>query len=114
MPVRSHRGTSVAAYEALFRYEAALAGVERPERLRFPTLVLMDARDELVSEHGLRAWIAAHALGAHWRLESVTKDRATAGFGLRHYITDAVGLGPQPFQDLVERVASALHLEART
>ena len=114
MPVRSHRGTSVAAYEALFRYEAALAGVERPERLRLPTLVLMDARDELVSAAGLRAWIAAHDLGAYWQLEGVEKDPATAGFGLRHYITDEVGLGPQPFRNLVERVASALGLEART
>ncbi|MBC7896252.1 MAG: alpha/beta hydrolase [Cytophagaceae bacterium] len=113
VPVRSHRGTSVAAYEALFRYEAALAGVERPERLHLPTLVLMDARDELVSVDGLRAWIAIHDLGAHWRLESVEKDRATAGYGPRHYITDEVGMGPQPFHDLVERVAAALDLGQR-
>lgn len=113
-PVRSHRGTSVAAYEALFRYEAALAGVERPERLRLPTLVLMDARDELVSVDRLGAWIVAHDLGAHWRLERVEKDRATAGVGPRHYITDEVGLGPRRFHDLVERVATALELGAIT
>lgn len=112
MPVRSHRGTSVAAYEALFRYESALAGVQQPERLRLPTLVLMDARDELVSADRLRTWIATHDLGAHWRLESVEKDRATAGYGLRHYITDEIGLGPEPFHALVDRVAKALDLDA--
>ncbi|MCC6317568.1 MAG: alpha/beta hydrolase [Gemmatimonadaceae bacterium] len=111
MPVRSHRGTSVAAYEALFRYETALAGIDRAERLRIPTVVLMDARDELVSESRLRAWITQHDLDGAWRIESVEKDRTSAGRGLRHYITDEVGLGRDRFLQLVDRVTAALALE---
>lgn len=106
--IRSHAATSVAAYDALFRYEAAVSIIQHPECLRIPTLVFIDDRDELVSAPRLRRWVAQHGLAPAWRIHTLTKDRTTAGSILRHYITDQVGLGAAAFGALVERVAAAL------
>lgn len=107
-PIRSHAATSVAAYDALFRYEAAVSIIQHPECLRIPTLVFIDERDELVSAARLRRWVAQHGLARDWRIHTLMKDRATAGSIVRHYITDQVGLGAAAFSALVERVGAAL------
>ncbi|MEO7962975.1 MAG: alpha/beta hydrolase, partial [Gemmatimonadaceae bacterium] len=60
--IRSHDGTSVAAYEALFHYEGALDTLSDPNRLRIPTLAVIDRRDELASAARLAAWIARNGL----------------------------------------------------
>ena len=106
--VRSHGGTSVAAYEALFRYESALDVVPHPDRLRIPTLVVIDPRDELASAPRLVDWIAAHGLESSWHVHAIEKDMTTARSRLRHYVTDEAGLGPGPFAHLVDLLTRAL------
>lgn len=107
-PIRSHPATSVAAYESLFHLEGEVAVMEHPERLRIPTLVLIDPRDELVSASRISAWIERHGLGETWRVQHVAKDTTTTRSRVHHYITDGTGLGTAPFDALSARVCAAL------
>ncbi|MEP7345981.1 MAG: alpha/beta fold hydrolase, partial [Gemmatimonadaceae bacterium] len=76
--IRSHGGTSVAAYRSLFGYEAAMSMIEAPTRIKIPTLVLMDPGDELVSQRRISEWIERNGLRPEWRMVALTKDSATA------------------------------------
>lgn len=106
--IRSHGGTSIAAYTSLFGYEAALSVLDEPARLRIPTLVLMDPGDELVSQRRLVEWIERNRLAPYWRIRSLTKDATTARSWIRHHIINEHGLGTAAFQDLVQVIAGAL------
>jgi hypothetical protein len=106
--VRSHGGTSMAAYETLFGIEAALTQLEAPHRLKIPTLVIMDPGDELVSQTRIVDWIARNGLAPEWQMVALQKDAATARRRVRHYIFDERSLGPAAFERLATLIARAL------
>jgi hypothetical protein len=106
--VRSHDGTSMAAYETLFGIEAALTQLEAPHRLKIPTLVIMDPGDELVSQTRIVDWIARNGLAPEWQMVALQKDAATARRRVRHYIFDERSLGPAAFERLATLIARAL------
>src|SRR5580704_6752517 len=66
---RANKGTSIAAYQALFELKESL---ERREyaHANIPTLVVIDREDELIDSRGVRKLIQEFRLDA-WRLEIV-------------------------------------------
>lgn len=106
--IRSHGGTSIAAYESLFGYEAALSTLDDPTRLKIPTLVLMDPGDELVSQRRLNEWIDRNDLRPEWRMRALSKDSATAKSWIRHHIITERGLGTAAFAVLTQVIVDAL------
>jgi alpha-beta hydrolase superfamily lysophospholipase len=106
--IRSHGATSVAAFEALFHYESSLDAIPDPARLRIPTLVLIDRRDELASAARLHEWIDRHALGSEWEVEPIPRPAPAKPLTYRHYVTDESALGPDSFRMLVARIATHL------
>jgi hypothetical protein len=109
--VRSHGATSVAAYEALFHLVSSLDAPRHPERLRLPTLVLIDPGDELSSPERLRRWIAHNGLASHWQVRGVPRDGPIGTHRFRHYVTDETALGVASFARLVEMAAAALLMQ---
>lgn len=105
--IRSHPGTSVAAYSALFGLETSLDVVPVPERLKLPTLVFMDPDDELVSQTRLERWIHQNGLEAWWQVRPVGGERLIPPY-TRHYITDGYGLGRERFRAMSARIVSWL------
>jgi len=106
--VRSHSGTSVAAYSALFHLESSLDTPRHPERLRVPTLVLIDPADELASPGRLRRWIERQGLTSHWQVRGVPRAAAPGARTFRHYVTDETALGAASFGELAELAVAAL------
>jgi hypothetical protein len=72
--IRSHDGTSLAAYGSLFTLRRLVSAEESGEPFRIPTLVLMDRRDELVSHAGLNRWIGSRGLRPFWQVHTIRKD----------------------------------------
>ena len=106
--IRSHGGTSIAAYQSLFGYEAALSALDDPKRVKIPTLVLMDPGDELVSLQRLNEWIERHGLRPEWRMRALAKDSDTATSRVRHHIITERGLGSAAFAALTKTIGDAL------
>jgi hypothetical protein len=106
--IRSYRATSVGAYMALLGLESDVSVLVEPDRVKIPTLVLMDPGDELVSYGRLREWIEANGLSPEWRLEAIDKDRATARSRIRHDIVDEHSLGKASYDALTRRIVRAL------
>lgn len=106
--IRSHNGTSVAAFEALFHLETAVATLPNADALDIPTLVLLDEGDELASAPRLRDWITQHRLVQSWRLEPIPRVAGARGTRYWHYVTDRAALGEDGFALLVDRVAAHL------
>lgn len=106
--IRAHDGTSVAAYMALFHLESSLDAPRHPERLRLPTLVLIDPRDELAGPARLGRWIARQGLSELWQVRDVPREPGRGIRTFRHYVTDEAALGAASFAELVEIVVAAL------
>lgn len=106
--LRAHAGTSVAAYEALFACEAAVAALPDPAPLHRPTLVLIDPRDELVSERGVQEWITRHHLAPDWQVFPLGKGRDATVRHIRHHIVNERGMGHSAFVQMVELVGDAV------
>ena len=100
---RANRGTSSAAYNALF---AALADLQRGEfqRLNVPALVLADRADELVSYAGL-ARLAAQLPA--WTLCPVRKT-GRAGREHHHLVIGAPAVGEAAWKDSTARITAFL------
>lgn len=106
--IRSYRATSVGAYVALLGLEADVSVLDDAARVKFPTLVLMDSGDELVSHARLAEWIEANGLAPEWRITAIAKDRATARSRIRHDIVDEHSLGKATYEALTRRIVRAL------
>ncbi len=98
----------MAAYTALFGYEAALSTLENPAKLKVPTLILMDPGDELVSQRRLQYWIDRHGLRPEWRVRPLFKDPLTAASRIKHHVITSRALGKPAFDALVSTVSAAL------
>lgn len=94
-------GTTNAAYNGLFESIAELEknGIKQNDT---PTLVLIDPRDELVSEKGLMAMMKNHKL-EKWSLFEVSNDETTLKSGAYHHlIIDEKSLGEKEWRIMVE------------
>ena len=106
--IRSYRATSVGAYMALLGLEADVSVLDDAARVKFPTLVLMDSGDELVSHARLVEWIASNGLAPEWQVTAIAKDRTTARSWIRHDIVDEHSLGKSTYEALTRRIVRAL------
>jgi alpha-beta hydrolase superfamily lysophospholipase len=104
---RSNRGTSMAAYGALYTAAAHL-GRAAGAKLNVPTLVFLDKQDELVS-YGATARFLAERRLTNWRLYPVVKD-STAEQRYHHLLIDASSVGQATWDKIA--AATIAHLQA--
>jgi alpha-beta hydrolase superfamily lysophospholipase len=104
---RANKGTSIAAYEALFSLKASLE--ERAyNNANVSTLVLIDRQDELIDSRAIRAAIAKFHL-SNWTLEIVDNRFAYDNYGFRHLMVDEAAIGKDLWAKV--RVMVLKHLE---
>lgn len=87
---RCNRGTSIAAYSALYTAIANLAK-HMTNKLNVPTLVFVDQQDELVSYKGIKRMVEQENL-TQWSLCSIQKE-SSAGKQYHHLIIDDSAVG---------------------
>jgi alpha-beta hydrolase superfamily lysophospholipase len=104
---RSNRGTSMAAYGALYTAAAHL-GRTVGAKLNVPTLVFLDKQDELVSYRATARFLSEAGL-TNWRLYPVAKD-STAEQRYHHLLIDASSVG----QATWDKIAAATIAHLRT
>jgi alpha-beta hydrolase superfamily lysophospholipase len=102
---RANRGTSLAAYAALYQAAAHLAHNAGP-KINVPTLVFLDAEDELVAYAGTARLLARAGL-TNWRLARVQKDN-TAQQRYHHLLIDAPSLGQEAWARLAAAIVAHL------
>ena len=99
---RAHKGTSIAAYRALFEVRDALER-SKYKNNNIPALVVIDRYDELVPANAIRKTIQTYRL-SQWLLEIVDNKFAYDNFGFRHLLVDEESMGQDLWQDLCKRV----------
>lgn len=109
---RANRGTSVAAYEALFEIKADVEKA-RYKNTNIDTLVLIDKHDELVVSDGIRKIIAQYEL-SRWQLELLDNNFAYRTYGFRHLMVDRDAVGDKLWSHLVNRMAEHFGLDDQT
>lgn len=102
---RANRGTSMAAYEALFRL-LAIARAGRYRNANLPTLVFVRRDDELVSLQGLRSLVRRDDL-TDWTISAIP------GPGIRgfphHLIIDEASLGAADWNWMTSTIVGFLN-----
>ncbi len=88
---RANKGTSIAAYQALFGLKEALEKNDY-KNANIDTLVLIDRNDELVDSGDIRSIIEHHHL-SNWNLELVDNRFAHTTYGFRHLLVDEEAIG---------------------
>lgn len=90
----------------LFWYSNALAlyttmdSIKNEARLKqIPTLIVLNPKDELVSEGGTRRWVEEHHLAPEWRIETIHPDTPER-FLKEHVILDRKSLGAAEWKKL--------------
>jgi len=68
----TNKGTSIAAYNALFEMYAHLENNLDPKKINIPTVVFIDKQDELISFSGLQSMIQDQNLD-QWKIHPVKK-----------------------------------------
>lgn len=107
---RATRGTSIAAYQALFALKATLDG-NQFRNANQPTLVLVDSRDELIDSRGISRLIERHRL-ERWTLTAVDKRGSRGSVGMRHLLVDEEAVGPELWAAIEQAVVRHLGLTA--
>lgn len=105
---RTNRGTSLAAYAALYTAAANLARHAGP-KINVPTLLFLDPRDEMVSYAGTERLLAEAHL-TNWRLFRVEKDRSAVQ-RYHHLLIDAPSVGQATWAQMAAAVAAHLRGE---
>jgi pimeloyl-ACP methyl ester carboxylesterase len=99
----ANRGTPIAAYNALFEASDRVGDADLAA-LNVPGLVLIDSKDELVSEKRLRRWIVARGL-TRWRFSSLDRTLRRGVSDYHHLIVDSKRLGPEKWQSIESDIA---------
>ncbi|HXH30856.1 MAG TPA: alpha/beta hydrolase [Bacteriovoracaceae bacterium] len=94
---QAQRGTSIAAYRALFQTISDFRALE-PEKLNFKTTVLMDPKDELVSFSGLETLMKKLN---RWKLVAVSTAGSTLPRPYHHLIISRESLGSEDWEQKV-------------
>lgn len=95
---RANKGTSVAAYQALFAMKDSLEH-NNYRNANIDTLVLIDRHDELVDSGDIRELITKERLG-NWKLQMVDNRFAYTNYGFRHLLVDEDAIGKELWQNL--------------
>ena len=103
---RSNRGTSIAAYCALFASITRFHANLDPESLNIPTLIFVDSKDELVSYKALHKMIENKEL-TKWQLETVVKDQSARKL-YHHLVINADCVGSERWTGMMRRAMAHL------
>jgi pimeloyl-ACP methyl ester carboxylesterase len=106
---RANKGTSVAAYQALFQLKEALEQ-NNYQNANVDTLVIIDRDDELVDSGDIRSTITQHQL-SNWTLEMVDNRFAYTTYGFRHLLVDENAMGKELWGDLSRMVLRHLRFD---
>lgn len=99
---RANKGTSIAAYEALFDIKALLEKTAYTNT-NLDTLVFIDKDDELISSEGIKQVMKKYHLNK-WELNLVDNGFAYRNHGFRHLMVDQDSMGPDLWRDLTTRI----------
>jgi esterase/lipase len=110
MSYLANEGTPMAAYNALFDMHAHFENHRNLERINIPTVVFIDAEDELVSDTRLNEIIQDQKLD-RWKIHPVIKDDTAVRVKMHHLIIDAASVGDRMWQEIVD--ITIMHLLGR-
>ena len=102
-------GTPLAAYDALFGSISRLkkSGINQPN---IPTLIMVDPKDELVSEKGLRAMIEKNQL-SEWKIFKIQKQDPQLKSNYHHLIIDEASVGVDEWTIIKNNIREHLDLQ---
>jgi esterase/lipase len=105
---RSNRGTSIAAYHALY---SAISNLQQSmsDKLNIPTIVFVDKADEFVSHKGIGQMIKREKL-TRWKLYTVQKAE-NAQKQYHHLIIDAPSLGDNVWENIMQLTITHLGMQ---
>lgn len=106
---RANKGTSIAAYQALFALKESLE-TNQYKNANVNTLVLIDRNDELVNSREIQKIIERSKLGL-WTLHIVDNRFAYDNFGFRHLMVDQEAMGKELWQNLNHLVLEHFQLQ---
>jgi pimeloyl-ACP methyl ester carboxylesterase len=99
---RANRGTSLAAYFALFALKDSLLE-KQYLNANVDTLVLIDPEDELVDSRGIRDVVKRFKLSS-WQIEIIDNQFAFDNYRFRHLMVDKEAIGETMWSKLSELV----------
>jgi pimeloyl-ACP methyl ester carboxylesterase len=105
---RAHKGTSIAAYQALFELLDSVMAHEF-KNANVSTLLLIDQHDELVDSKDIRKIIWDYKL-SQWQLEIVDNRYAYDTYGFRHLMVDEESVGQELWEHIANMVINHLGL----
>ena len=102
-------GTPLAAYDALFGSISRLkkSGINQPN---IPTLIMVDPKDELVSEKGLRSMIEKNQL-SEWKIFKIQKQDPQLKSNYHHLIIDEASVGVDEWTIIKNNIREHLDLQ---
>ena len=96
----TNKGTSIAAYNALFEMYAHLENNPDP-KINIPTVVFIDKQDELISFNGLQNMVRNQNLD-QWKIHPVKKDKTATEIKMHHLIIDEACVGKNMWHQIVK------------
>lgn len=105
---RAQKGTSIAAYQALFQLKDSLLK-EHFKNANVKTLLIMDRYDELISSKNIRKIIWENRL-SNWQLEIIDNRYAYDNYGFRHLMVDEEAMGPDLWTAVTSMMLNHLDL----
>lgn len=106
---RANKGTSIAAYQALFALKDSLEK-KKYKNANVSTLVIIDREDELVDSRGILKIIKEFKLSS-WKVQIVDNRFAYDNYGFRHLMVDQAAIGKNLWQTLNGLVIDHLNLK---
>lgn len=100
--VRANDKLTVRAYGSLFE-SIAVATTSDLSVLNVPTKIFIDAKDELVSEAGIKKCIQENKL-SQWSIDEVSIEGTEYPFKKHHLIIDKLALGPVEWARVTDRI----------
>jgi alpha-beta hydrolase superfamily lysophospholipase len=100
MTYLANEGTPMAAYNALFDMHSHFENHLNPEKINIPTIVFIDAEDELVSDTRLNEMVRDQKLD-RWKIHPVKKDDTATGVKMHHLVIDEASVGDRMWQEIV-------------
>lgn len=107
-PYRANKGTTIAAYKALFSLKESLEN-NCYKNSNINTLVLVDPHDELVNSGDIRKTMIKFKL-TKWRLTHVDNSFAYKNYGFRHLMVDKNSVGQKQWSSMVDMVLKQFSL----
>jgi alpha-beta hydrolase superfamily lysophospholipase len=103
---RANKGTPMAAYNALFEASGHFEENLDP-KINVPTVVFIDAQDELISFSGLQEMITNQKLD-QWKIHPVKKDKTATEIEMHHIIIDEPSVGKHMWKEIEDTTIAHL------